>query len=262
VTTPAPAHATVRVVPGEVDARSATTRLAIPTSVQPVWAPFERVGETLASRSRQFSPHSHESQEVLTYVVEGFATYQLENQPLEPIQAGSVRLLIAPERATHRISPARGSPIRWFNLVVGLPPSHGGPRVERLESPAVTSLADGVRSLGLVGGASGLRSQSGLEATVYLFDEPSTIFQRVGHERRAVAYALSGRGTLDDQNLDGGEAALVEGAAGVAVRGAPGFRVIVSSVPIRAGPPGAVATPNVPTRVAAGDGPAGAPRSS
>jgi hypothetical protein len=57
------------------------------------------------------------------------------------------------------------------------------------------------------------------------------LFRRLGHDRVAIGYALAGRGKLDEQAVDAGEAALVERAAGVALQGQAGFRVIFVSVP-------------------------------
>jgi quercetin 2,3-dioxygenase len=210
-----------------------TSRLAIPSSTVAEWRPYERAGEVIATVARQFPAHAHEAQEVLTYVVDGFASYQLDGEPLDPLSAGAVRLLTSPARATHRISPARGGPIRWFNLVVGLP--HGGEGAPRLQAsmPTPTRGAEGAVFKSLVGSGSGIASTSGLESKAIEFIEPGTTFLRIGHERRGLVYAISGSGTVDGHGFDGGEAVLVEHAAGIALEGRPGLRVILSTVPRR-----------------------------
>ncbi|MCI4328336.1 MAG: hypothetical protein L3J86_02015, partial [Thermoplasmata archaeon] len=75
-----------------------TTRLLVPTPDQPNWSPFQRVAESLANRARQLPTHAHEREEVLTYVTEGLASYQLESLAAEALPRGSGRLLISPGR--------------------------------------------------------------------------------------------------------------------------------------------------------------------
>ena len=221
----------VRVIPGEVEAKNATTRLVMPTPTQPAWPPFERVGETLATTTRQFPAHGHQGQEVLTYVIEGFASYQFDSNAPEPMLAGAVRLLTTPGKSSHRISPAIGSPIRWFNLVV----TAGGPgasaRLQSSEPTPGTRTAEGALVRPLVGPNAPLTSASGLEVVDLEFVASGTAFLKMGHRRRGVAYVVGGRGAVDNQNVDGGEAALIENAGGIALHGNPGFRVILSSAP-------------------------------
>ena len=54
---------------------------------------------------------------------------------------------------------------------------------------------------------------------------------KVGHDRIAVCYAFSGRGAVDNEGLDAGEAALVEEAGGIAIAGQTGFHVVLVSAP-------------------------------
>jgi quercetin 2,3-dioxygenase len=222
----------IRVVAGEVETRAATTRLVIPTGAQPSWPPFLRAGETLADRVRQFPPHAHERQEVLTYVSEGFAVYQLENRPAEHLRGGSARLLTAGSHCSHRISPSRGGPIRWFSLVLAAPGAgSGGPKLQASELPPTPLYEENAVVRHLVGPAAPMVSGAGLECREITFVEPSTSFARVGHDRRALVYVLAGTGTVGGQPIEGGEAALVEGTAGVAVSGTEGLRVIFATAP-------------------------------
>ncbi len=222
----------IRVIPGEVETKRATTRLVIPTSVQPSWPPFVRAGETISDRQRQFPAHAHEHQEVLTYVTEGFASYQLEDRAAEPLQGGSARLLTAAARSSHRISPARGGPIRWFNLVVSLPgTSTAVPRLQASEEPATPLYEENALVRPLVGPGAPMTSGASLECREVTYIEETTTFHHVGHERRALVYALTGRGTVGGRAIEGGEGALVEGTAGVAILGKEGLRLIFASAP-------------------------------
>jgi redox-sensitive bicupin YhaK (pirin superfamily) len=229
----------VRVIPGEVGTQGASTRLVIPTSAQPTWPPFERAGETVLLRAHSFGAHTHAQQEVLTYVSEGLATYQLESGAPDRLRPGSARLLTVSGPAAHRIAPARGGPIRWFSLVVGIPggATDGGTRLQASEAPASPLVESNAIVRPLVGPTGPMRSAAGLECRELSFVAPGTTFLRVGHDRRGLIYAFAGRGSVDDSNVEGGEAALVEGAAGISLRGAEGFRAIAATAPAVGGPP-------------------------
>ena len=220
------------IVAGDVESTTVTTRLIIPSSSRATWPPFVRVGETLANRFRTFPVHSHEHHEVLTYVSEGFASYSLEGHPDDMLRPGSARFLVSPSRSTHSISPAKGGPVRWFSLVVTLPPAVSGkPWLQASESPSTPIYEGDAWIRPLVGTGAPMRSETALECRDISFTEKSTTFQRVGHGRRGIVYALAGRGTVDGNGLESGEAALVEGVAGIAIQGTETLRVIVATVP-------------------------------
>ncbi|MCI4326606.1 MAG: cupin domain-containing protein [Thermoplasmata archaeon] len=209
-----------------------TTRRLLPIPAQSTWNPFHRVAESLANRARQLPTHAHEREEVLTYVTEGFASYQFENGPAASLRRGSGRLLTTPGRATHRISPSEGGAIRWFNLVVGLPiDSTGGPRLQSMDSEAPTIEEDTVLVRSIVGPRAAMASSAGMECEALEFRTAGTTFRRVGPGRRAVFYAMSGRGSVDQKAIEVGEVAFVEGMPGVAVQGDGGFAGIWATAP-------------------------------
>ncbi len=222
----------IRVVPGEIASGTVTVRLAIPTGAQPAWPPFRRLAEGIASRGRRLPAHAHEREDVLTYIVEGFASYQLEGGPVESLPHGAARLLTAVARASHRVDPAEGASIRWFNLVVGLPRSFAGPDRLQAAGPNVAPVEiDNVAVRKLVGPRGPMQSGSGLVCETLTFEQESTTFRRVGAGSRALLYASGGDGSVDEQPLSPGETALIEGVPGVSVRGRPGFRAIWASAP-------------------------------
>jgi quercetin 2,3-dioxygenase len=226
---------TLHWIPGEVIAKTTTARLLLPSARFSTWPPFTRAVETIATAARQLPAHGHEGEEVLTYMFEGFASYQYGTDTAVPLPPGSVRLLTAPSKATHRISPARGSAIRWFSLVVSLPPSvKGEPRVQSALPASTLPQPDGTVVRELVGPGSPVTGKSGLAAREISFVQTGTMFQRMGRDRRGLVYALSGRGTVDSQPIEGGEGVLVEGASGIAVHGQTGLRVLVASSPLPA----------------------------
>jgi quercetin 2,3-dioxygenase len=223
---------TLRWVPGEVVAKSTTARLLLPGPGLSTWLPFTRAVETIATAARQLPAHGHEGEEVMTYMIEGFASYQYGNAAPVPLPPGSVRLLTAPSRATHRVSPAQGSAIRWFSLVLSLPSSlKGEPRVQSAQPRSTETQPDGTVVRKLVGPGGSVFGKSGLSADEISFVQMGTTFQRVGRDRRGLVYALSGRGTIDSQAIEGGEGVLIEGASGIAVHGQSGLRVLVASAP-------------------------------
>lgn len=229
VTSAAPS---VRVVAGEIQTQSATTRLVLPTASQPAWPPFLRVAETVAGRARQLAPHPHEHEEVLTVVSDGFASYQLEEQPPQLMAPGAARLLTSPGRSTHRISPAKGGAIRWFNLVVGpIAASTAPPKLQASEPTDKPRVEENALVRPLVGPGAPMSSGAGLEVREVTFVEPSATFQRVGHDRRAVLYVLAGQGAVDGRGLEAGEAALAEGVVAVSLQGSKGLRAVVASAP-------------------------------
>jgi redox-sensitive bicupin YhaK (pirin superfamily) len=169
---------------------------------------------------------------VLTYVIEGAATYSLGSGSPEPLQPGSTKLLTAPSSTSHAINAVKGQTVRWFSLVVALPPGVTG--AYRLQSTHVRETdpqPDGTVLRQLVGPRSSVSSAAGLECEVLRFQDEGTVFRRVGHDRRAIAYALSGPGGVDNDDLDAGEAAFIEDAAGISLKGEAGFHVIFSSAP-------------------------------
>ncbi|HTW55473.1 MAG TPA: hypothetical protein VMG36_03375 [Thermoplasmata archaeon] len=225
----------IRVVAGEIDTRSVTTRLVLPTGGQPVWPPFVRVAESAASQGRTLPAHAHEREEVLTFVTEGFAVYQLGHDAPVALSQGAARLLTTGVRTEHRVSPAHGGAIRWFNLVVGLPAADArAPRLQSAGADSPTIEVDTVRVRPLVGPRAPMTSGAGLECQELVFVNESTTIPRVGPRRRGVLYALAGRGTVDDQPLEAGEAALVEGVPGISVRGHVGFRAMFATGPVEA----------------------------
>jgi redox-sensitive bicupin YhaK (pirin superfamily) len=222
----------VRVVLGEISAKDATTRAAIPTTSQGVWPPFERVAETIATPRRRFPPHRHVRAEVLTYIIEGSGTYEVAPEAPIAVAAGATGLLTAPTSLSHSINPGQGQTIRWFGVVATLPPAAtASAGVQYGQAVREPGTPDGAMAQRLIGAGSGILSAVGLECEVIEFPSTGTTFRKVGHDRIAVCYALAGRGGVDNQAIEIGEAALVEDAAGIAVHGKPGFRVIITSAP-------------------------------
>lgn len=229
----------VRIVPSEIQSGAVTTRLLLPTERVPAWRPFRRISESVAGRARQLPTHAHEHEEVLTYVTEGFASYQVEGSPSESLVQGSARLLTTAGKASHRVSAAQGAAIRWFSLVVDLPRAFGGEtRLQSVPAGAAPAEVDNACVRRLVGPDGPMVSGSGLDCYELAFPEGSTTFARVGRDRRAVLYALAGHGTVDDQGIDAGEAALAEGVPALSVQGRAGFRAILATAPAEGRPPG------------------------
>jgi redox-sensitive bicupin YhaK (pirin superfamily) len=230
--TPPAASPSLRWVAGEVQAKTTTSRSLLPSLSLTSWPPFSRVVETIATQTRQLPVHGHEREEVLTYVFEGFASYQFQDQAPIPAPSGSVQLLTAPAKTIHRVSPVEGGTVRWFSVVVTLPSSvQGAAKLQSVQTRPSDLQPDGTVVRELVGPGSGVSARSELTVREIQFAAGGTTFQRIGHGRRGIVYALSGRGSVDSQPIEGGEGVLAEGVAGIAIHGNVGLRVVVVSVP-------------------------------
>ncbi|HXW32998.1 MAG TPA: cupin domain-containing protein [Acidimicrobiales bacterium] len=222
----------VRIVPGEISARDVTNRVAVPTSGLPKLPPFERVAETIATPRRKLPLHRHDHAEVLTYVIEGSGFYELAPNSPEPVVEGSLRLLTAHASASHAINPGKGQTIRYFAVVTTL--LANGASATKLQSMQAVESAvqpDGTSFARLVGPTTPVRSAVGLEAEAIRFQSDGTSFRQIGHSTLGLAYALAGRGTLDGEPIEIGEAAVIRDAAGIALQGRAGFRVVLLRVP-------------------------------
>lgn len=223
---------TVRIVTGEIGAKDATTRTVLPTGAQPRWPPFELVAETIATPRRRFPPHRHEGVEVLTYVIEGSGTYELGTGSPEPVAPGAARLLIAPTSVSHAINPGKGQTVRWFSVVIRLPAGIGpAPRLLSAQPRETGDQPDGTVVRRLVGPGTTLPSLAGLECDAIRFHSSGASFRKIGRDRVAVCYALSGRGAIDNVPTEGGEAALIDDSGGIAIQGQAGFHVVLAKAP-------------------------------
>jgi hypothetical protein len=83
----------------------------------------------------------------------------------------------------------------------------------------------------IVGRGAAMTSSVGLECEELQFRTEGTTFRKLGSGRRAVFYAMAGRGSADQTPIEAGEVAFIEGRPGVAVRGDPGFRAIFATAP-------------------------------
>jgi redox-sensitive bicupin YhaK (pirin superfamily) len=235
----------VRVVAGDISAKDATNRVAIPTAAQPRWPPFERVSETIATPQRRLPPHRHERVEVLTYVTEGSGSYDYASEPTSPLGVGSTRLLTAFAPTAHAINPLKGGTLRYFAVVATLPEgASGSSRVQSVESPESGVLPDGTSVVRIAGVGTSVASTVGIDCEAIRFHSAGTSFRRVGHDHLALCYALAGRGTVDNAPVEGGEAALISDAAGFALQGSAGFRAVFVRVP-RSAPTAGSAEPAI-----------------
>ncbi|MCI4373608.1 MAG: hypothetical protein L3K02_08215 [Thermoplasmata archaeon] len=222
----------VRVLLGEISGKDATTRAVIPTTGQLPWPPFERVAETIATPRRRFPLHRHAAAEVLTYIIEGSGTYEVAPHSPVPVAPGATGLLTASTSLSHAIHPGQGQTIRWYAVVATLPAASSAPAgVEYGQAVPEPGMPDGITAHRLLGPGTRIASAIGLECELIEFPSNGTTFRKVGHDRIAICYVLAGSGSVDNQALETGEAALVDDAGGIALQGRPGFRVILTSAP-------------------------------
>ena len=221
----------VRIVPGEISAKDSTARVVLPTAAQPKFVPFERIAETISTPSRKLPFHKHEAAEVLTYIIEGSGEYDFAGAPPDPLQTGDVRLMSAPSTGAHAINPGKGQMIRDFAVVASIPTGSAPATVGSARVRESAPQPDGTATAKLLGPLAALKSGAGLECSSVRFVSPGTSFRRLGHGFTLIAYALSGRGRIDSEGIEGGEAAIVTDAAGFSIQGSAGFHAILVRAP-------------------------------
>jgi quercetin 2,3-dioxygenase len=222
----------IRVITGEISAKDATTRAVLPTAAVPKCPPFERVAETIATPRRRFPPHRHEGVEVLTYVIEGSGTHEFGADPPFRVESGATSLLTAATSVAHSMNPGAGQTLRWFAVMTALPAGAGvSNRIQSGRAVPSAVQPDGTVVRSLVGPEAPMTSAMGLACEAIEFRAAGVAFRRVGHDRIAICYAVTGSGQVDGSPLDAGEAALAEDASGIGIKGRPGLLVMLASVP-------------------------------
>lgn len=227
----------IRVVSSQIDLGDISGRVLFPTRTQGPWLPFLRFAETTTRGGGDDQVgHTHREEEVVNYLVTGQAESEDPAGSRSTLEAGAVELLTANSETHHKfkgLSPAVET--QWISVVVRClksaavfpyrsqiavgprPPLEVGVTVER---PVVGSRASVV-------------SDVGLECTDVEFLRAGRCTCPVGPGRRTVAYFLSGSGTIGDQELKTGTAALIDGVENLSIRSESAARIIVASVPRR-----------------------------
>ena len=221
---------------GEIDASDKTTSLLFPSQGHGPWLPFERFAETMTTSRTKLGRHPHQAEEVVIYLVEGEVDHVDGSGRREALTAGSVAVLTAHEEISHDMEMLKGKRARWLSVVVRLP-WHTEPPPTTVQIKTAGDAkegSDGTVQKPVVGPLARADASSGLECTDIEFARTATGFFRIGHNRRAVAYVLEGSGMIDDVPIKSGSGALLENMSAVAIGGAPGYRIVLASVPIPA----------------------------
>jgi hypothetical protein len=90
---------------------------------------------------------------------------------------------------------------------------------------------DTVRVRSIVGPGAPMVSSTGFECQELRFTSEGTTIRKIGSDRRAVFYVVSGRGAVNQKDIEAGEAAFIEGMPGVSVQGGDGFWGILATAP-------------------------------
>ena len=219
-------------VNGQIEVSDVASRLLFPTSEQGPWLPYERFAETMATSRKIEGPHPHEAEELVVYVLEGFVDHAYDGKH-EALAEGSVLVLTAHDEIRHELVMKKGRSARWLSIVLRIP-GHA----ERFPTAVVTRTvgdpiagSDGTVQRPVVGTRARASAFTGLECTDIEFAKEGTSFLRIGRARKGIAYALRGTGSIGDDRLEPGQGVLVERASGLAVRGTPGFRLLLTTVP-------------------------------
>jgi redox-sensitive bicupin YhaK (pirin superfamily) len=221
-----------KLVNGQIEASDVASRLLLPTSEQGPWLPYERFAETIATSRKIEGPHPHEAEELLVYVLEGFVDHAYDGKH-ETLSEGSIVVLTAHDEIRHELVMQKGRSARWLSIVLRIPW-----HTEKLPTAVVTRTvgdpiagSDGTLQRPVVGPRARAEAFTGLECADIEFAKEGTSFLRIGRSRKGIAYALAGTGAIGEDRLEPGQGVLVERASGLAVRGTPGFRLLLATVP-------------------------------
>jgi len=221
------------VTSGQIDLADVTARLLFPTTQQGPWLPFERFADTVATSRKKAGRHSHESSQVLVYILEGFVNHEDPAGNRATLTGGGALLLSAAEETEHDLWMEKGRTARWISTVIRMPPGAvtGTPAVQIAQATGTPASAEGALETAIVGPNGPLRSTLGLEAARFDFEDEGTCFCRIGGERRAVAYVVAGAVTVDTHRVEAGNGVLAENVSGLALHGGPGSRVFLATAP-------------------------------
>src|SRR6266567_2186287 len=111
----------MKIAQGQIDASDVTTRLLFPTSQQGPWLPFERFAETIATARKKEGLHSHQTEEVFVYVLEGYVDHESDGGQHATLTEGSVLVLTAHEPIRHELVMQKGRSARWLSIVLRIP---------------------------------------------------------------------------------------------------------------------------------------------
>ncbi len=221
------------IIHGEIDASDVTAHLLLPTRDKRLFLPFERFAESVATSRKKGEMHPHVGEEVITYVLEGSIDHEDASGNRTDLTPGSLLVLTAQDEVRHALRMERGRTARWLSVVVRLPPGtdQPSPSLQVLRPAPPPAGSDGTIRTSLVGASGPARTSSGLELIDIEFVKGGTAFLRMGRDRRGVAYALGGVGSIEDHALEPGHGALLENMSALSLHAEAGFRVALASVP-------------------------------
>ena len=167
------------------------------------------------------------------YLIEGAVEHADESGGRVGMAEGSVLVLTAPGETRHELTMRAGRSARWLGIVLGLTNLPKKPTSSILFGPAAPprETPEGTIERTVLTSDGSPRSSTGLALHDIMFPEAGTRFLPVGHDREGVAYVLAGSGNMDSHRARPGEGAVLDGVAGVALTGEPGFRVILATAP-------------------------------
>lgn len=227
----------VIVASSHVDLSDPSVRLLFPTAEQGPFPPFDRFAETVATSRVQLGLHSHLSEEVVTYVLDGYVHHEDASGQHTVLNPGSVLVVTAHREIRHELTmqPSQeGRDARWLSVVLRIP-WHTEPPPTSLQIKEAGDSADapdGTRQRPVVGSLARADSAMGLECMDIEFPKEADGSFQLARNRRGIVYILHGLGMIEKQSVGPGHGALFENIARVTVHGSPGFRLFLASVPV------------------------------
>ena len=223
------------VVPSRMDLSDVSGRVLFPSPVQGPWLPFQRFADTTTSGGGDDPEgHAHSEEEVLNYIVAGRADYEDDAGRHSVLASGSLELLTAREETRHKLTGQPQAPgTRWLSVVVRFPRGVEGPsrRFQVVTELTTIPAGESVAVRFLVGPDTPAQSGTGLECDDVEFQGSGEYVRPLGGDRRAVAYVYEGTSSIEGHAIEAGVGALIENSIKISLRGKPGTRVLLASVP-------------------------------
>jgi redox-sensitive bicupin YhaK (pirin superfamily) len=230
-------HGQVVIRSSHEDLDEPTSHLLMPTVEQGPFLPFERFAETLATRRTQLGLHPHRAEEVVTYVLDGYVHHEDGSGTHTVLAPRSVLVVTAHTEIRHDLmmQPSQqGRNAKWLSIVLRLPWHTEAPpnALQVKDAGDVVEAPDGLMRRPVTGPLARAETFMGLECTDIEFAGEAEASFSIARKRRGVAYVLRGSGMIEKNGVEMGQGALFENVTRLSIRGSPGFRVFLATVPL------------------------------
>jgi redox-sensitive bicupin YhaK (pirin superfamily) len=218
----------------EIEMDGVLGRVLFPSPLQGPWLPMEELAESRMTVGGAGDPHTHESQEVVNYVLEGKVIHRDHLGASRELPTGSVARLSTRTARRHDLLAVPGTRTRWISLTARLPEDAADPThpFDYATTEPLPTDRSGLVLVPVVGKGSGTASYCRLEASVLRFTSAEPTSVPVDAQRRTVTYVLDGAVTVNRVEVPAGAGLLTEGIEKLEFIPVPGSRAFLATIPI------------------------------